>query len=722
MAKCPAHDDHNPSLSIKQGNDGRTLLHCFAGCRVEDICAAIGITTADLFDGDSQPMEEEKRIEAIYPYHDADGTLLFEVVRYEPKGFSQRRPDPNRPNRFIWETRGVKKVLFRLPETIAAIAKGDLIYLCEGEKDVLAMVEKGFSATCNPGGADKWQDSYTETLRNADVVIIADKDDAGRKHAQLVARKLHGAAKSIRVLELPDVKGKPVKDAADFFEAGGDAEQIRELVKKTPQWTPGAVSGNDFQDNETFNRLAKLSPAEYDRCRETEAERLKIRVSTLDAEVQKRRAPSGEALQESALDLPDVELWPEPVNGAEVLSEIADDITRYMVLPKGAANAIALWVAHTHCFESFLVSPRLFITSPVKGCGKTTLRDIVALFVSRPLVAENLTPAVLFRVIQLYKPTVLADECDGWMKDNNELNSLLNSGHRRGGKAWRCEGENHKLRSFLVFSPVVLCGIGSLPDTLYSRSIVIRLECAKPGELHQEFDDWHTEYEHELCRKLARFVADNRHRIESSKPKLPDGAYNRLAHMWRPLFAIAETAGGDWPQRAASAFASLTGREDLDSQNKKVILLGDIKEIFDTEGVDKLTSTDLTKALANREDRDWAEWGNGQKPITPNQLARLLRPFNIAPRTIRLPDGTTAKGYCLEMFKDTFERFLPHPPLSNRHTVTMPVNTGGFAISETSQAPNVLRIENAKNANKNAGCDGVTVQKRGKEKEEALLL
>src|SRR5579884_1261025 len=289
MAKCPAHDDQNPSLSVKHCDNGRTLLCCYAGCQVEDICAAIGITTKDLFDGGSQPVKKEKRIDKIYCYHDADRTELFQVVRYEPKDFRQRRADPNHPGEFIWNTKGVKKVLFRLPETIAAIKNGDLIYLCEGEKDVLAMVEKGFSATCNPGGAGKWQDSYTETLRNADVVIIADKDDAGRRHAQLVASKLHGTAKSIRVLELPDVKGKPVKDAADFFEAGGDAEQIRELVKKTPQWTPvsvartpGAVSGNDFQDNETFNRLAKLSPAEYDRCREAEAERLKIRVCTLD--------------------------------------------------------------------------------------------------------------------------------------------------------------------------------------------------------------------------------------------------------------------------------------------------------------------------------------------------------------------------------------------------------------------------------------------------------
>ena len=103
------------------------------------------------------------------------------------------------------------------------------------------MVQHGFSATCNPGGAGKWQDGYTETLRGADVVIIADKDKAGRDHAQLVAGKLHGVAKSVRVIELPDVNGKPVKDAFDFFAAGGDAGQIGELVDTTPEWTPASV-------------------------------------------------------------------------------------------------------------------------------------------------------------------------------------------------------------------------------------------------------------------------------------------------------------------------------------------------------------------------------------------------------------------------------------------------------------------------------------------------
>jgi len=241
IARCPAHDDHNPSLSIKQGDDGRTLLKCFAGCTVEKICAGIQITTADLFVGREK---SARRIVATYDYRDRDGKLAFQVVRYDPKHFSQRKPDATAPDRWTPNTKGVEKVLFRLPEILRDVRGGKFIFLCEGEKDVLAMAERKLSATCNPGGAvdksdsTKWQASYTETLRGAAVVIVADKDNAGRKHAQLVAGKLNGVAKSVRVIGLPDVDGKPVKDAYDFFAAGGNAEQIIALMNETPEWTP----------------------------------------------------------------------------------------------------------------------------------------------------------------------------------------------------------------------------------------------------------------------------------------------------------------------------------------------------------------------------------------------------------------------------------------------------------------------------------------------------
>ena len=199
----------------------------------------------------------KKEFVCAYDYHDASGKLLFQVERYKtnnpdkPKTFFQRQPDGK--GGWNYNMDGVEKVLFRLPEILRAVSKGTPIFLCEGEKDVESMAQRGFDATCNPGGAGKWQDSFSETLRGADVAIIADKDKAGRDHAQLVAGKLHGVTKSVRVIELPD------KDAADFFTAGGTPETIFQLVDTAPIWTPQAaldpLPGNEDTPEQTAPQL-----------------------------------------------------------------------------------------------------------------------------------------------------------------------------------------------------------------------------------------------------------------------------------------------------------------------------------------------------------------------------------------------------------------------------------------------------------------------------------
>jgi putative DNA primase/helicase len=290
--------------------------------------------------------------------------------------------------------------------------------------------------------------------------------------------------------------------------------------------------------------------------------------------------------------------------------------------------------------------------------------------------------AVLFRVIEKNRPTVLADECDAWINDNEELRGLLNAGHKRGGQALRCEGENNEVRAFNVFGPAVLCGIGALPETLHDRSIAIRLERAKPGELRQRFDSRHVEGEAELCRKLARFTADNIVALEASDAKLPNGVFNRLADNWRPLFAIAQVAGNGWSQRAHAAFVALTSSADLDAQGVGTLLLSDIAAIFAAkdrdklpsleeslaaieagEAADKLPSALLAEKLKEIEGRPWAEWGRQRKPISPNQLANQLRRFGISPRGIRVGDETP-RGYLLDDFREDFERYLPKAPPS----------------------------------------------------------
>jgi hypothetical protein len=217
-------------------------------------------------------------------------------------------------------------------------------------------------------------------------------------------------------------------------------------------------------------------------------------------------------------------------------------------------------------------------------------------------------------------------------------------------------GDNNEVRGFKVFAPAVLCGIGALPGTLHDRSIVICLERAKPGELRERFDSRRVERETELCRKLARFCADNMARLESCDPAMPSGAFNRLADNWRPLFAVAEIAGGDWPQRAAAAFAKLNSQDD-DAQGLGVTLLADIRQAFEEYRAEKMFSKTLVETLCAMTDSQWPEAHRG-KPITENWLARRLRAFGISSRTLRIGDDR-AKGYELAEFAEAFERYLP---------------------------------------------------------------
>ena len=229
QAHCPAHEDRNASLSISQGADGRVLMHCHAGCSFDAITTAMGISPGDLFPAKPEPMTGgQPRLVAAYEYTNAQGELLFQVCLYDPKGFRQRRPDG--AGGWIWNMEGVERVLYRLPKVLEAKAQGCTVYIVEGEKDVAAIEALGLYATCNSGGAGKWSDSYTTALAGAEVVIIPDRDEPGRKHAAAVSQALVARAKSVRVVELPDRGTRRVKDAADWISAGGTTAELAELV------------------------------------------------------------------------------------------------------------------------------------------------------------------------------------------------------------------------------------------------------------------------------------------------------------------------------------------------------------------------------------------------------------------------------------------------------------------------------------------------------------
>ena len=253
ICRCPAHGDGNASLSFSGGEKG-LLLKCHAGCTVEAITEALGIKTADLFYGTGN-QSEKFNIVATYPYRDENGQILFEVCRLEPKSFRQRQPDPAKPGKWLWNLKGVRLVPYRLPELLAAAQTGERVFIVEGEKDVAALVAKGFTATCNAAGAGKWRSEFADYFNGIkSVCIIADKDNPGQKHAVFVAKNLTGKVPSIKTLELPDLPGGKVKDAHDFFAVGGTPEQLREIAAKGPEFVPLANAAEELTPNDWFKQ------------------------------------------------------------------------------------------------------------------------------------------------------------------------------------------------------------------------------------------------------------------------------------------------------------------------------------------------------------------------------------------------------------------------------------------------------------------------------------
>lgn len=257
MAFCPSHDDQHQSLSIALDHD-RILAYCHAGCGIEQVLAPLRLEKADLFLNNRKPKSkrrESREIEVVYCYADADGKP-FEVVRFKPKGFSQRRPDGK--GGYIWNLEGITPTLYHQKEVEAAIARNETVYLLEGEKDVDNLRSRKLVATTNVGGAGKWRDYYTEALRGADLVIIPDNDEPGRAHANLVAGSCFGVASQIRIVELPDGS----KDVSDWFTNGGDVQKLRGLTSKCPVYKPlpkVVVTGRQLRDltSEALKNLYK---------------------------------------------------------------------------------------------------------------------------------------------------------------------------------------------------------------------------------------------------------------------------------------------------------------------------------------------------------------------------------------------------------------------------------------------------------------------------------
>jgi len=362
-----------------------------------------------------------------------------------------------------------------------------------------------------------------------------------------------------------------------------------------------------------------------------------------------------------------------PASWAGDLAQLLDDVYtflgRFIAYPsKHAHVAHALWVAHTHVMDAWESTPRIAFLSPEPGSGKTRALEVSELLVPRPVEAVNTTPAYLFRKVsdQAGLPTILYDEIDTLFgpkaKDNEEIRGMLNAGHRRGAVAGRCvvRGKTVETEELPAYCALALAGLGGLPDTLLTRSVVVRMKRRAPGEKVEPFRRRiHLKDGNALRDQLAAWghSAD----LEGKWPDMPPGIEDRDADVWEALLTIAETAGGEWPAKTRAAAVALVADAKAATPSLGIRLLADIRAVWDdTEAMHTETLLDALNKL------DEAPWGELKgKPLDPRRLSRFLRDYDVHPGDVRADvegEEKVRKGYKREELYDAWQRYLPPLP------------------------------------------------------------
>jgi putative DNA primase/helicase len=289
--------------------------------------------------------------------------------------------------------------------------------------------------------------------------------------------------------------------------------------------------------------------------------------------------------------------------------------------------------------------------------------------VHKALSASNITAAALFRSIEKWMPTLLIDEADTFLKEKEELRGVINAGHTRStAYVIRTVGDDHEPTQFNVWGAKAIAMIGALPDTIADRSINVTMRRRRPDEKIEKLRVDRTGSFSDLARRCARWSEDNMGRLKAADPSVPDSLHDRAADNWRPLLAIADAVGGKWPELARKAAIALSGGDSADDDSAGVMILTDLQTIFKEDGSLHISSADIVKKLVEIEERPWPEWYH-QKPITPRQVARLLKPFGVTPTTVRI-GSRTAKGYSFSDLKDAFTRYIPIIPVPSVTRVT----------------------------------------------------
>lgn len=445
------------------------------------------------------------------------------------------------------------------------------------------------------------------------------------------------AAREVATVSIPDVVQKALGQLSD---------------------DPGALFEANVLD--AIKAVRQSDPAGYQRIR-SQAKNAKASVSELD-----RLTMANKDEGDPSAFFPHIEPWPAPVDGAELVHDLCQAIQSHVAADRPTILAATLWCLHTWCMDVLTVSPLAHITAPEKRCGKTVLLTAMSMLVCRPLPVSNISPAALFRSMEMWQPTLLIDEADTFLKENDEARGLINSGlYRKTAFVLRVEGDAHIPTPFRTWGAKVVCGIGKLADTIEDRSVPLRLRRKTVGELVSNIRHTDPALWENLCQRMSRWALDNRSGVAAARPAPAAGLNDRAQDCWEPLLAIADLAGEEWARAARTAALALHGIEE-ETPSIGAELLADIKAVFEKRNAPRMSSVTMIEQLTSDDDAPWATWYRG-RPMTARQLAARLGEFNIKPKAMRLNGGALVKGYDINDFKDAFERYLlsAEKPLSS---------------------------------------------------------
>ncbi|MCX5147925.1 DUF3631 domain-containing protein [Streptomyces sp. NBC_00320] len=373
----------------------------------------------------------------------------------------------------------------------------------------------------------------------------------------------------------------------------------------------------------------------------------------------------------------------QTIDGAALLDSVEAFHRRFNVFPHEAAYvAVTLWDAHAHLLDCFEATPRLAFLSPEPGSGKSRALEIVETLTPRAETTVNASPNSLFRLVDAPegRPTLLFDEIDTVFGpkagDNEPVRGFLNTGYRRIGGMHRCvgDGANQSVQKFSSYCAVAMAGLGSLPDTILTRSVIIRMRRRAPNEKCQPYRQRiHEKEGHALRERLAAWADSVREELNDAWPVLPEGIVDRPADVWEPLLAVAEAAGGTWPERARAACLELVNAaRDDDEASLGIRLLTDLRDKVFCDG-ERIPTAVILERLLGMDDGPWNDVDD--KPLNSRALAKMLgqyvTPENkpIKPRTFRTPTGTP-KGYFAEDLSDAWTRYCPPVPGKSKTAAT----------------------------------------------------